>query len=680
MVTRAARFGAFFVLMIGVALLPQAVSAQTLSVAPTVVSAQSYTGQDASSQTVTVRNAGSKALKWSVVAPDATWLSVSPSKGTQGGSLVLTFRTSSLSAGSYQTSFLVDSNGGSMTVSVQLSVVAAVAATPPPPTGTPTLSISGPTSVTVGQQAQYTAYADGQPLTTNFWFFIYESTATIDHATGILTAVSAGSAIVRFDYLQNGVAVATTSYPITVVASASLPPKLTVLCPANQTVASQDGNSVVVNYSATTSGGVAPISVTGNPASGSAFPVGTTSVAVTAQSSDGQTASCSFTVTVTYTAPAPAPSSPSPTAVGPQSTITCPAGAVSILPGQFIQSFVNLNPGGTTFCLAAGVYNLTSAITPKTGDVFVGEYGAILDGSGWSTSDDTQAAFRAHNQDIDYVTIRNLVIRNMPQRGIHAYYYMSDHWTVEYNEITASRNLGIVFPGTSTIRNNYIHHNSYGGYMADYSSGTTLESNEIAYNGTQQKVSESANVTFRNNYVHNNAGAGIWFDSDNTSAVIEGNRLEDNGSNSIWFEIGSGVIIRNNVIRRSADTAIFISTSKNADIYGNTLENNSRGITYFVNCPSVGGGAISFDLANNSSHDNTITVGTQTYPFAAVFNYSNCTSTQVAPYANGSKSLTFTHNTYHVPSTSGQYWYWVDFKTWTQWQGIPQDSTSSMGQ
>ena len=50
---------------------------------------------------------------------------------------------------------------------------------------------------------------------------------------------------------------------------------LYVTCPANKSVTSLDGGPVVVNYTATTDGGVAPISVTGNPASGSAFPVGT---------------------------------------------------------------------------------------------------------------------------------------------------------------------------------------------------------------------------------------------------------------------------------------------------------------------------------------------------------------------------------------------------------------------
>ena len=89
--------------------------------------------------------------------------------------------------------------------------------------------------------------------------------------------------------------------------------------------------------------------------------------------------------------------------------------------GSSIQSAVNANPTGTTFGLASGVHSITAAITPKSGQTFVGQFGAILDGSGWATSDTTQGAFRAHNQDIDNVTIRNLVIRNMPIDAIHAF-------------------------------------------------------------------------------------------------------------------------------------------------------------------------------------------------------------------------------------------------------------------
>ena len=118
---------------------------------------------------------------------------------------------------------------------------------------------------------------------------------------------------------------------------------LYVTCPANKTVASSTGSAVAVTYSATTEGGVAPVTVSGTPASGSLFPVGTTKVNVNARSSDGQSSWCSFTVTVTYASAAPAPAPPpSTSSYGPRSTITCPAGAVDIWPGVNIQSVVNI--------------------------------------------------------------------------------------------------------------------------------------------------------------------------------------------------------------------------------------------------------------------------------------------------------------------------------------------------
>jgi len=386
---------------------------------------------------------------------------------------------------------------------------------------------------------------------------------------------------------------------------------------------------------------------------------------------------------------APSPSAP-PTGYGPQSTITCPAGAVDIFPGQYIQGIVNLYAGATTFCLRAGVHSLTSAITPKTGNTFVGEYGAVLDGSNWSTSDATQGAFRAHNQDIDYVTIRNFVIRNMPQQGIHAYYWMSDHWTIEYNEI-ASNKWGLEFAPNFTIRNNYIHHNvgnssssiaaeRGGGYLGNLADNATFDSNEIAYNGLEQKVGRSANVVFRNNFVHHNVGDGIWYDSNaSAGAVIDSNRVEDNGRNGIFFEASIGATISNNTIRRNPWDAVMISMSQNAQIYNNTLEGNFGGIEYFLNCDVLSGGD---DVKNNSAHDNTIVLGTQSYTYASGLSYtSSCTSTQLAPYLNGSKNLTFSRDTYRVPSLSwDQYFLWGGWKGWAAWQALGQDAGGSLTQ
>jgi parallel beta-helix repeat protein len=386
--------------------------------------------------------------------------------------------------------------------------------------------------------------------------------------------------------------------------------------------------------------------------------------------------------------PTPAPTStPS---YGPQATITCPVGAVDIWPGQYIQGAVNSYPGATTFCLRAGVHSVTSSIKPKTGNTFVGEYGAILDGTGyWPADDDTQAAFRAHNEDIDYVTIRNLVIRNMPHGGIHAYYWMSDHWTIEYNEI-ASNKWGLEFAPNFTIRNNYIHHNvgnasssnpaeRGGGYTGDLADNTIFDSNEIAYNGPEQKVGRSVNVTFRNNFVHHNVRDGIWYDTNaNAGAVVDGNRVEDNGRNGIFFEASIGATISNNAIRRNMWDGVIISMSQNVQIYGNTLEGNFGGIEYFLNCDVLAGN----DLKNNSAHDNTIVVGTQNYPYASgVSALSSCTSTQVAPYLNGSKNLTFSRDTYRVPSLSNtRYFLWGGVKGWTEWQALGQDVGGNISQ
>jgi parallel beta-helix repeat protein len=368
---------------------------------------------------------------------------------------------------------------------------------------------------------------------------------------------------------------------------------------------------------------------------------------------------------------------------GPQRTIACPTGAVDVSPGTNIQNVVDAHPERTTFCLKVGVHPITTAITPKGGSTFVGEYGAVLDGTGWKTTDQTQGAFRAHNQDIDDVTIRNLVIRNMPQKGIHAFRDFSDRWTIEYNEIASSQT-GLTFPSHSFVRNNYIHHNvdnpsasapadRGGGYSGYRATDTIVDTNEIAYNGPEQKVMDSVNVTFRNNFVHHNVGDGIWYDGGNPGALIEHNRVEDNQRNGIFYEASSGSVIRNNTVRRSGDTAVFISASQNVEIDNNQLESNARGIIYFIDCAVTGLGR-SLDLTNNSARDNTIRVGAQRGAIANGFAYTrHCSSTQLAAYLNGSKNLTFSRNTYYVPVPTGSYWIWDGSVAWSQWRSLGQD-------
>jgi parallel beta-helix repeat protein len=366
--------------------------------------------------------------------------------------------------------------------------------------------------------------------------------------------------------------------------------------------------------------------------------------------------------------------------VGPQASVTCPPGAIDVPVGTSIQAVVNAHPGDTVFCIRAGVHQVTSAITPRTGNTFVGEYGAVLDGAGWRTGDDTQAAFRAHNEDIDDVSIRNLVIRNMPQKGIHAFSFASDRWLIEHNDISGNQT-GVSAPRAATIRFNHIHDNAAGGYSAYEGHGTVFAHNEIARNGREQKIVGAVGVVFRNNFVHHNAADGIWYDTDNSAALVEGNRVEDNGRAGISYEASAGGVIRSNTVRRSGDAGIFVSNSKQVETEGNTLEDNFRGVHYFLDCAVVGGGAIGWDLADNLTRGNTVHVGARAGSLANLFSHaSRCTADELGPYLNGSKNLRFQQNDYVVPSLAARWWAWGtgQLRSWSEWQALGHDLTGTV--
>lgn len=389
------------------------------------------------------------------------------------------------------------------------------------------------------------------------------------------------------------------------------------------------------------------------------------------------TVQLALTAVVQPPPPPPVPPPPS-TARGPQPGILAPSGAIDILPGANIQVAVTAHPGSTAFRLRAGVHPITYPITPKTGQSFTGEFGAILDGSSWITSDDTQGAFRAHNDDINTVTIRNLVIRHMPQKGIHAFTDFADGWTVEHCELHGNR-VGVQMPSNSLARQNRIHHNSVGGYSNYKARQTTWENNEIAFNGPEQKIFETTGIVFRGNWVHHNARDGIWYDANNTLAIIENNLVEDQPGQGIFYEISGTATIRNNTVRRSGESGIFISTSQHVTITGNVLEENFRGIQYFLDCGIVGQGTLGWDLRNNTADGNTIRVPTGAVG-AMLSHLSTCTATQVAPYLNGTKPNTFTNNRYSVQAVSGRWWVWGfnGLKTWNEWRALGHDLTGSV--
>ena len=144
-------------------------------------------------------------------------------------------------------------------------------------------------------------------------------------------------------------------------------PVLSISCPS-PVLTSPDGNSISVTLPPTVSGGVAPISTSCSPASGSLFSVGTTSFTCGAVDAVQQKASCASTVVVlspTQPAPTPAPEpapEPTPTLV----TLVCP----TIAP---VKESAQSGKAAVEFAdpvFSDGTAPVTVSCTPKSGAQF----------------------------------------------------------------------------------------------------------------------------------------------------------------------------------------------------------------------------------------------------------------------------------------------------------------------
>ena len=59
------------------------------------------------------------------------------------------------------------------------------------------------------------------------------------------------------------------------------------------------------------------------------------------------------------------------------------------------------------------------------------------------------------------------------------------------------------------------------------------------------------NVRVTNNYVHDNKSVGLWADTNDNNFLFEGNWIENNDREAIFWETSYNVAIRNNVIKHN---------------------------------------------------------------------------------------------------------------------------------
>jgi parallel beta-helix repeat protein len=345
---------------------------------------------------------------------------------------------------------------------------------------------------------------------------------------------------------------------------------------------------------------------------------------------------------------------------------------------------VDQHPTGTTFYLKAGRYARQS-ITPKTGNVFIGEPGAVLDGQGATTY-----AFQGTASN---VKIQQLIIENYNPPAQMGAVKAGDHsasdgtrgWVVADCEIRYNATGGIRIGHGMQVLRNKVHHNGQEGIVG-IGDNVLVEGNEIAFNNYEDKFNpgwEAGGTKFvktdglivRNNYVHDNHGPGLWTDIDNINTLYEGNRVENNTMMGIFHEISYKATIRNNTVRGNGfgmnqwlyGAGIMVSASQDVEVYGNTVEGNANGITAVQQ--ARGSGSYGEYLVRNVYvHDNRVTMRSGRSGIAQDVG-DNAVFT--------SRNNRFAHNTYTL-GTNSRPFEWMNAQiTESQWKSYGQDAVGS---
>lgn len=410
----------------------------------------------------------------------------------------------------------------------------------------------------------------------------------------------------------------------------------------------------------------------------------------------------------------------------PFPTPTPEFGGIQLNPGNNYQAIVNSYPAGSAFLFTAGVHQRVS-IRPRTGDVFQGEPGAILDGmndtyKAFSALDQPNASNRPTNVTVRGLEIRNYISHtsanssNSPEGAIEG----AEGWVIESNYIhhnKAGISLGKGNWGWgdgAIIRFNVIVDNAEIG-MEVNGSNILVEDNEFARNGfglsntaadwmggamklTDQGVwadntyssfihrsttrGPNDHLVIRNNHSHHNNSMGIWLDVFNQNAIVEDNLVEYNRSSGIFDELSTGTIIRNNIVRynrlNNTNTGvwgggeIFAANSRDGLVTGNTIiaTANGRGVMLTdesYRTPRMTNYRID---GNDITYQGAPQYGANIYSPVAGMTGGGGNS----PFQTSGN--VFLNNTYRLPTgstASSLHFYWDGGMSWASWRAAGHD-------
>ena len=298
--------------------------------------------------------------------------------------------------------------------------------------------------------------------------------------------------------------------------------------------------------------------------------------------------------------PSPSPSSypslsPSPSPRPSPSPSPSPApgcNGIQVAAGADLRAVMDAVTTPATFCLAAGTYELgANSLHFDGGDVIVGQpvtfgpTGEVIAPTkihGTATTGVIQALTGQNTLTLDGLDIccsPSLTGDNTTGRGING-------------------NAGKLV--NATVLNSRIHGNGSEG-IGGVGQGLIVDHSEIDHNGSGNGGIDAGIKTvhyaeIRNSYIHDNDPQGMWWDCDAPGGIVENSTVEANARAGVEVEISSGdansrrplppwgsygFTIRNNYVEgnNTSNTApyagIYVTSSMNVNVDGNTVINNT---------------------------------------------------------------------------------------------------------
>jgi hypothetical protein len=392
------------------------------------------------------------------------------------------------------------------------------------------------------------------------------------------------------------------------------------------------------------------------------------------------------------------------------------AEGVALFPGDDVQSVINANPAGSTFCFTKGTYAQQSLV-PRDGDVYLGEF----DGTTGATLDGQSTTAHAFSGTAVNVTIANLFIKSYASATQDATVkVLGSYCFIRACDISLCTTGGGLWLADHCLAlDSVIHNNGQLGYKAaksdtagDVAVGIVFDNCEIHHNnptnagwdGGEEGGGKSVwtdRMWHLYCYTHDNGGPGFWQDIDNIDTYIWYCNCSNNLTEGIAHEISWNASFIGNFCANNGSPA-----SASAYVAGNGIGiQNSGGVPTGHSRTGI------IEIANNTivSGPNGRACcfrqqdrGSSTNPYASGVNWvcqnisvhdntfdlsGGMADTQMgmaADFGDGlttyySRNLTWDNNHYTLGSNG--YFCWADattgaeyaFYNFTQWQGLGND-------